>query len=285
MEDQAASLRRLTLTASAPVSFAFLGARGTGTSALAAECAMALAVWQSRRVLLIDGHASQNLARRMLHPTRDTLDTVLSEQLALDAAVGTIAGQLPLLGLYARPIQLEQLSSALFQRLNNEFTALTRDLEFLLLDTPSEIDDCALAAVADNLVLVLTPDDDALTHTYSTIKRLAQHFGRRKFNVLINRAQNLDNARHIFQRLARVSSEYLTVSLRWVGFVPEDYWLKRATVMKTTATQAFNQCEAAIACRQLANALPLWNDEPGAAHSLFERLVETTRHLREISAV
>ncbi len=281
VEDQAASLRRLRLSISAPSSFAFLGGRDAGTSTLVAELGMALALMQHRRVLLADGHHGQLLARRFNLTERASLDVVLSSQLALDDAVATLPGQVPLLNLHARPVMLAQLNQALQDRIQHEYAALVRDTEFVLIDTPAD-DDLALAAVADDIVLVLSPDGAGLTETYAAVKRLSTDFGRRKFNVLVNRAHGLDEAQQLFQRLSRVASEYLTVSLRWVGFVPEDHRMKRAAVMKTTAVQAFSDCEGAIACCQLANALPLWSTMAGSAPELFERLSSARRLLVEV---
>ena len=276
-DDQAASLRRLSLGNALSASFAFLGGRASGVTTLGAELGSALGVTHGRRVLLLDGHAGQPLLRRFNLSTSETLDTVLSQQLALDAAVSPLGGTINLLNGYARPSVLAALSDVSAHRVQSEYLALTRDTEFVLIDAPTQTP--LLAAVAGDIVLVLSPDQDGLTETYTAVKYLVSEFGRRKFNVLVNRVHSLDEAQHWFSRLSTVASEYLPVSLRWVGYVPEDHWAKRATVLKTTAVQSFDTSEIATAANQLAHALPLWATGSGVAHELFSRLCDAARLL------
>ncbi|XLM21449.1 hypothetical protein MKD33_05020 [Chromobacterium piscinae] len=113
--------------------------------------------------------------------------------------------------------------------------------------------------MADNLILVLTPDADSLTTAYANIKRLASSFGRQRFNVLINRARHLDEARELFTRLSAVASEFLTVSLRWVGFVPHDNAVRRSQTLHRPLMEAFPDSEAAAAFSQLAAVLLQWD--------------------------
>jgi len=155
-------------------------------------------------------------------------------------------------------------------------------VELVLIDTPSVGTDPALAALADNLVLVLTPDIQTLMQAYAMIKRLALEFARRRFDVLVNRARDVNEAQAIFQRLSQVTSEFLGVSLRWVGFVPEDPMMRRAALLRTTTLHGFPDSEASTACSQLAAVLPRWcSVEHGNARQLFERYLAASRHLAE----
>lgn len=65
MEDQAASLRRLTPSAQVGRSFAFLGVSGCGTTTVVAEMAAGLVAAQ-RRVLILDAHPGNPLAQRFV---------------------------------------------------------------------------------------------------------------------------------------------------------------------------------------------------------------------------
>lgn len=284
MEDQAASLRRLTPAAEVGRSFAFLGVSGCGVTTMVSEMAAGLTAAQ-RRTLIIDAHPGNPLAQRFVDDPGVTLDMVASSQGSLHDAVTQLPFGASVMNVHSRPSTLMHLPEPIEHRLVSEYEALTRDIELVLIDAPSVSTDPALAALADNLVLVLTPDIQTLMQAYAMVKRLALEFARRRFDVLVNRARDMNEAQAIFQRLSQVTSEFLGVSLRWVGFVPEDPMVRRAVLLCTTTLHGFPGSEAGTACSQLAAVLPRWSSvEHGNARQLFERYLAATRHLAEEAA-
>ncbi len=284
MEDQAASLRRLTPAAQVGRSFAFLGVSGCGVTTMVSEMAAGLTAAQ-RRTLIIDAHPGNPLAQRFVDDPGVTLDMVASSQGSLHDAVTQLPFGASVMNVHSRPSTLMHLPEPIEHRLVSEYEALTRDIELVLIDAPSVSTDPALAALADNLVLVLTPDIQTLMQAYAMVKRLALEFARRRFDVLVNRARDMNEAQAIFQRLSQVTSEFLGVSLRWVGFVPEDPMVRRAVLLRTTTLHGFPGSEAGTACSQLAAVLPHWSSvEHGNARQLFERYLAATRHLAEEAA-
>lgn len=284
MEDQAASLRRLTPAAQVGRSFAFLGVSGCGVTTMVSEMAAGLTAAQ-RRTLIIDAHPGNPLAQRFVDDPGVTLDMVASSQGSLHDAVTQLPFGASVMNVHSRPSTLMHLPEPIEHRLVSEYEALTRDIELVLIDAPSVSTDPALAALADNLVLVLTPDIQTLMQAYAMVKRLALEFARRCFDVLVNRARDMNEAQAIFQRLSQVTSEFLGVSLRWVGFVPEDPMVRRAVLLRTTTLHGFPGSEAGTACSQLAAVLPRWSSvEHGNARQLFERYLAATRHLAEEAA-
>lgn len=281
MEDQATSLRRLTPAAQVGRSFAFLGVPGCGVTTMVSEMAAGLTAAQ-RRTLIIDAHPGNPLAQRFVDDPGVTLDMVANSQGSLHDAVTQMPFGASVMNVHSRASTLMRLPEAVEHRLISEYEALTRDIELVLIDAPSVSTEPALAALADNLVLVLTPDIQTLMQAYAMIKRLALEFARRRFDVLVNRARDMNEAQAIFQRLSQVTSEFLGVSLRWVGFVPEDPMVRRAALLRTTTLHGFPGSEASAACSQLAAVLPRWSSvEHGNARQLFERYLAAARHLAE----
>ena len=284
MEDQAASLRRLTPAAQVGRSFAFLGVSGCGVTTMVSEMAAGLTAAQ-RRTLIIDAHPGNPLAQRFVDDPGVTLDMVASSQGSLHDAVTQLPFGASVMNVHSRPSTLMHLPEPIEHRLVSEYEALPRDIELVLIYAPVVSTDPALAALADNLVLVLTPDIQTLMQAYAMVKRLALEFARRRFDVLVNRARDMNEAQAIFQRLSQVTSEFLGVSLRWVGFVPEDPMVRRAVLLRTTTLHGFPGSEAGTACSQLAAVLPRWSSvEHGNARQLFERYLAATRHLAEEAA-
>ncbi|WP_239690865.1 MinD/ParA family ATP-binding protein [Chromobacterium sphagni] len=263
MQDQAASLRLLAAQQNRAPSFAFIGSEHSGTSTLVTELSLGLA-YAGLRPLVVDCCLGQVQTRRLGVPSTATLESQVVSVGGLDEMMITSRQGVQLVNLYARPEQRALFSTQLWLRLGSEFGALERDASALLIDVPNPGLDAIPASVADNLVLVLTPAAESLTTAYANIKRLASQYGRQRFNVLINRARHLDEARELFTRLSAVTGEFLTVSLRWVGFVPHDNTVRRSQTLHRPLMEAFPDSEAAAAFSQLAAVLLHW-DAPETA--------------------
>ncbi|PRP71923.1 flagellar synthesis regulator FleN [Chromobacterium amazonense] len=258
MQDQAASLRLLAAQQKRAPSFAFIGSPHAGTTTVVTELSLGLA-YAGLRPLVVDCCLGQVQTRRLGVPATATLESQVTSVGGLDEMMVLSRQGVQLINLYARPEQRALFSAQLWLRLGSEFGALERDASALLVDAPNPSQDAIPASVADNLILVLTPDADSLTTAYANIKRLASIYGRQRFNVLINRARHLDEARELFTRLSAVASEFLTVSLRWVGFVPHDNAVRRSQTLHRPLMEAFPDSEAAAAFSQLAAVLLQWD--------------------------
>lgn len=286
MQDQAASLRRLTAQQIRAPSYAFIGAESSGASTLVTELSLGLA-YSGLRPLLVDCDLGQTQARRLGVPTTATLETQVISVGRLDEMMVASRHGVQLINLYARPEERALFSAQLWLRLGSQFAALERDHTVLLIDVPAPAQDPVPASVADNLILVVTPAAESLTVAYANIKRLATGFGRQRFNVLVNRAKHLEEARELFTRLSAVTSEYLTVSLRWLGFVPEDGAIKRSQTLHRPVMEAFPNSEAAVAFSQLAAVLPQW-DSPETIRTdtgFMDMLIAASRDWAEHSGV
>lgn len=258
MQDQAASLRRLHSRPLRAPSYAFVGSSGCGITTLVTEMAIASAQ-AGNRPFVADCQPGQMLARRLGVATTSTLESQATGSGGLSSMLSASKQGVLLVNMYARADRRALFSSQLWLKLTGEFAALERDADMLLLDCPSAGLDPLPAAVADNVILVLTPTEASLTSAYAAVKRLTTLSGHQIFNVLVNRAQSLAEARTLFTRLSAVTSEFLAVSLRWIGFVPEEPLIRRSQTLRRPLMEAFPDSEAAQAFIQLAAVMPQWH--------------------------
>ncbi|OWY39174.1 flagellar synthesis regulator FleN [Xenophilus sp. AP218F] len=286
MQDQASSLRLLAAQHTRAPSYAFIGAESSGASTLVTELALGLA-YAGLRPFVVDCTMGQVQARRLGVPNTATLESQVVSVGGLDEMMVVSRQGVTLINLYARAEQRALFSTQLWLRLGSEFAAQERDASALLIDVPNPAYDPVPASVADNLVLVLTPAAESLTSAYANIKRLSGLYGRLRFNVLINRARSLDEARELFTRLSAVAGEFLNVSLRWVGFVPMDNAIRRSQTLHRPLMEAFPDSEAAAAFSQLAAVLPQW-DSPETQRSgtgFMDLLIAASRDWAEADGV
>ncbi|TIC78737.1 MinD/ParA family ATP-binding protein [Crenobacter intestini] len=282
MTDQAASLRQLARphTGALPPMFALTGARRSGVSSLCAGLAAAAAL-AGQRPLLLDHQNGQTLSRLAGVPASATLGGLRVSRGGLTDLMVASRHDVTLVNLAASPDERSRLSERIWQRLGSEFSALEKDCGVTLIDAPDPALDPVPLLIADNLVLVITPQPEAIMRGYACMKRLATDFGRRRFNVLVNRVHGQDEAHAAFGRLSSVAGDYLGVSMRWVGFVPEDAAVRKSEALRRPVVEAFPGSEAALAFAQLAAMLPLWH-APDSGHtrtSYLEQLHETGKAL------
>ena len=284
MSDQASSLRLQRARADYPPSFAFIGGEGSGVSTLVGELAGRLAL-AGGRPLLIEHQPGHQQARRLGLPATGTFASLAISLGGINELMVANRYGLNLVNLAASSDDRTRLSPRLWRRLANEFASVEADSSVLLIDCPAIADDPAPACIADNLILVLSPDADSLTQGYASLKRLAAEYARRRFNILVNRAQDFGEAQAVFNRLNSVAGDYLSVALRWVGFVPLDNTVRKSQTLRRPTVEAFADCEAALAYRQLAEMLPRWHapDQSAPRSSYLEHLLMTTKSLADLT--
>ncbi|SCK06195.1 flagellar synthesis regulator FleN [Vogesella sp. LIG4] len=284
MVDQASGLRQASAHYHYPPSFAFFGGEGSGVSSVVGELAASLAM-SGQRPLLVEHQPGNHQARRLGLPASASFASLaISLGGVSDLLVNNRYG-LSLINLVASNEERTRMSPRLWRRLASEFAALETDHSVLLIDPPALVDDPAPLCIADNLVLVLSPDADSLTQGYASLKRLAGDYARRRFNVLVNQARDFNEAQAVFTRLSAVAGDYLSVALRWVGFVPTDNTLRKSQTLRRPTVEAFGDSEAAQACSQLAQMLPHWHapDSQAQRASYLEQLLMTSKSLADLT--
>jgi len=280
MPDQAAGLRRLfarnlvrtvTLTA---------GKAGTGRSAIAANLACALAR-RGQSVCVLD----QNGGRRGVADhlgvsvSHDLADVVRRDRTLADIVVSGPEGVRFVAAAEATRL-LGMLPADEETRLVKTFGALQPAIDMMLVDAPSaELDSAPCYSLASTeVIVVVSGAADAITEAYALIKRLSWDFARRRFHVLVNRVRTVEQAEAIFGNLDSTAERYLGVTLSWLGFVPDDEALRKATRVKQAVVSAFPDSPSAHALRGIAESVVQW---PYAGEDCLDgfvqRLVQASR--------
>jgi flagellar biosynthesis protein FlhG len=115
-----------------------------------------------------------------------------------------------------------------------------------------------LAARADELVVVLRPQVEAITAAYACIKRLQQAHSLRRMRVLVNHAANAGDSGRILANLASVARSYLALALEPAGCIREDEQLAQARWLNMSVVEAFPGSPAALDVDRLAADVLRW---------------------------
>jgi flagellar biosynthesis protein FlhG len=115
-----------------------------------------------------------------------------------------------------------------------------------------------LAAQADDLVVVLRPQVEAITAAYACIKRLQQAHSLRRMRVLVNHAANAGDGARILANLTSVARSYLALALEPAGCIREDEQLAQARWLNMSVVEAFPGSPAALDVDRLAAHVLRW---------------------------
>lgn len=223
----------------APILYVTGGKGGVGKTVLCVNLCAALAR-RGVRVLLVDldlGAADADVLLR--HVDARGLIDVLSEGARIADCVSTTAHGFDFVPGVSGARDWAALGDAVRERLVRALREAAQGYDLVVLDGSPGIgeDVLALAAEADSVLLVTTPEPTALTDAYGLLKALHERSEALDPEiptpeVVVNRARDLSEAEHTAARLRDVAQRFLARSPRWAGWLPES-----ATVIESCRDQ------------------------------------------------
>ncbi len=146
-----------------------------------------------------------------------------------------------------------------FQRLKimEEFDAYTGSFDLLIIDTAAGISEnvAFFCVVAEETLIVTSPEPTALTDAYALIKVLFTRYQEREFSVMVNSARGPEEAFEVFKRLMLVTEKFLNVSLNYVGHIPTDGSVGKAVRAQRPFVDMFPGTEASRQVCQMASKI------------------------------
>jgi flagellar biosynthesis protein FlhG len=257
--DQAEGLRRM-LAGPRPRIFTFLSALpDEEKNAMLANLGASL-VRAGSDVLLLDARAAaSSIAARLDAPRRASLLDVARQEGRMNELVQSMpqgfgVTRLAHATMQARArLQAAAKDDLLMRRLGQAFGALAKEHDIVLADGELGPDDeFALPALASGEIVVQVSNNaDAIKAAYAMIKRLTASLGRRPFSVLVSGVGEQE-AKIVYDNIARAASRYLATEVGFLGSVPADEHVGRAARLGRSVVDAFPLAGASLAFRKLA---------------------------------
>lgn len=302
--DQAEGLRRLLVRSQTQVVTVVAGKSGVGRTSVTINLAAALARSGKDVLVLDENHAPDNLLDRLgLFAGHDLLDVAQGKchpRQALLKARGF--GVLPA----ARAMNsLARLSRGEQQRLEDALTEVSNGVDVMLVDAAmpamSRVEGLSgqttvSSSLAEGAALLVVVDATAsgITESYALIKRLALENARMQFQIVVNKVAGEQAALAVFDNMAKVARRNLAARLEYLGCIPQDDRLKRATQLGRAVVDAFPAAASARSCLAMAEKLlrlPVQQDEAekgvrAIVQSLVRQVAQPLqRHSREMAHV
>lgn len=256
--DQAASLRALVkeVGISARVLAVTSGKGGVGKTALAVNLAIACARL-GQRVTLVDfdlGLANVDVIMD-IHPLHNLSHVVMGKMRLKDVTVNAEGVRVVPGASGLR--ELANLGVAARDDLIRSLQTLEEDTDLLIIDTGAGISRnvVRVAAIADEALVICTPEPTAIMDAYATIKMISREPRHGRIRVVVNMTQERKEAERVSQTVADVSRQFLSLEVDRLGFVPRDEHVQLAVKQRTPFGVRYPRCPASIAVRGIGRMI------------------------------
>lgn len=241
------------------------GKGGVGKTFVSANLAAAL-TRQGRRVLVLDADLGlANLDVVLNLAPRVTLHDVLTGKRVLDEALMPTPGGFDALFAGSGMVEYSRLTPDLRDRLLEIIRLLQPRYDHILLDTGAGISDVVLFTIslAQDVLVVVTPEPTSVTDAYATIKVLATTQGRRMLHLVANQVAGPAEGRGIRSQLQAVVNRYVSpglpggLQLELLGELPADPSVREAVRKRQLLLEIYPGSPAAQAMVAVATRIAL----------------------------
>jgi len=222
------------------------GKGGVGKTNIVLNLCLALSLLE-RRVFLLDADMGLANVDVLLGLTPQyTLEHVMKGQKEIREVLLTGPAGFKILPSGSGISELSEMSFDQQMHLFEELSRIGDDYDYLFIDTGAGISSNVLRfnASANEIVIVANSEPTSITDAYALMKLLAIKYHIRDFSLIANSVASEKEGRGVFDTLHRVCSQFLNVTLTFLGSVPYDRSVHRSVRRQKPLLELFPQSPA-----------------------------------------
>jgi flagellar biosynthesis protein FlhG len=134
---------------------------------------------------------------------------------------------------------------------------LDEEADVILIDTGAGLSENVISFVhaAKEVILITTPEPTSITDAYALIKTITHKDKTKKIKVVVNRADNANEAFNILDKLSVVTQKFLDIKLQKLGYILNDSSVSKAVKIQQPFVISFNKSEASRNINDIALSL------------------------------
>ncbi|MGZ3805086.1 MAG: MinD/ParA family protein [Pseudobdellovibrionaceae bacterium] len=236
------------------------GKGGVGKTTLTANLALRLSQ-TGNKVLIFDGDLGMaNVDILYGVKTEGSIHDVLMGHKSISEVLVEVSKDIFLIPGGSGVLEFNNLNGFQRRAMVEAVGSLPQDFDYMLIDTAPGIADNVLYlnAAAQKICVVITPDPASLADSYALIKVLHQKYKENKFSLICNNVRDEAEGAGLYQRFNEVVNKFLYIGLDYLGTVPMDPVLRKATQMNRLIMRYDSNAESTKAikniCAQIENS-------------------------------
>jgi len=241
------------------------GKGGVGNSSVVVNLAASLAA-TGQRVLIIDSNAGiGDICLRLGSQAPYRVAQVTAGEVTLEETVVEMGGGISVLPAGMDVQQYTSLSPRERVSLLQGMLRLQDRFDCFLIDTGAGLaaNLTSFAAVAREIMLVVTPEPTSITDAYALIKTLSGRDSSFRFRLLVNMCRDAQEGVTLFSKLSAITGRFLQVTMDHVGSILHDELLVESVRRRGALYRLHPEAKASLGFRVLAQKLTAERPEMG----------------------
>ncbi|WFA07881.1 P-loop NTPase [Tissierella sp. Yu-01] len=210
-----------------------------------------------KRVLILDADIGMSNANILMGiETPRTLLDLLKDDLILKDIIAKGPYKVDLISGGADLFYLEKLDDKKQHEILSNLAELD-EYDILIIDNGAGISKQSLTftILADEIILVTTPEPTALTDAYRVLKAVSTYELKNKIKVVINQVPDMDTGDYAYNKLFKTSEQFLKIDLEKLGYIFSDIRVNKAIMEQLPITIINPNALASTNISQIAEAI------------------------------